>query len=143
MNPRGETPEWQRRLQAKLGENPARFLDHDLVEYGASHTDETLQSLVTARIRGIDYLEVVNAWIAVERKLDRGPRDRVISLLEQRKAHLEENGERELPDWTVEQCRTRAEALYEQSKRATDGRHKDGSLSASQKLHRLRSGGES
>lgn len=94
MNSRGETPEWQRRLKQKLGENPARFLDHDLVERGNRHTDRTLQRLVRARIRGIDRLEVVNAWIAVERKLDRGPRDRIIDLLEERKVYLEEHGGR-------------------------------------------------
>ena len=94
MNTRGKTPEWQRRLKRKLGENPARFLDHDLVERGHRHTDHTLQRLVRARIRGIDRLEVVNAWIAVERKLDRGPRDQIIDLLEERKDYLEDHGER-------------------------------------------------
>ncbi|WP_135806033.1 hypothetical protein [Halorussus marinus] len=94
MNDRDATPDWQRRLKRKLGENPARFLDHDLVERGSRHTDRTLQPLVRARIRGIDKIGVVNAWIAVERKLDRGPRDRIIELLEERKAYLEEYGER-------------------------------------------------
>lgn len=94
MNSRSETPEWQRRLKQKLGENPARFLDHDLVERGNRHTDHTLQRLVRARIRGIDRLEVVNAWIAVERKLARGPRDLIIELLEDRKQYLEAHGER-------------------------------------------------
>ena len=94
MTTRGATPEWQRRLAEKLGENPARFLDHDLVERGGRHTDHTLQRLVRARIRGIDRIETVNAWIAVERKLDRGPRDLVVQLLEDRREYLEAHGER-------------------------------------------------
>ena len=137
MNTRGETPAWQRRLKQKLGENPARFLDHDLIERGSSHTDRTLQRLVCARIRGIDRLEVVNAWIAVERKIDRGPRNRVIEVLEERKAYLEECGDRELPNWTAEERRERAQTLYDQSSKAnreTD----DEALSAAQKLHRMR-----
>jgi len=94
VNDRDATPGWQRRLKRKLGENPARFLDHELVDRGSRHTDRTLQRLARARIRGIDKIGVVNAWIAVERKLDRGPRDRIIDLLEERKAYLEEYGER-------------------------------------------------
>ena len=142
MNTRGETPEWQRRLKQKLGENPARFLDHDLVEYGNRHTDHTLQRLVQARIRGIDRLEVVNAWIAVERKLDRGPRDRIIDLLEERKAHLEDHGERDLPDLSAEERRERARTQFEQcrGRKVTSG-DDDGPLSASQKLHRIRADG--
>lgn len=143
MNPRGETPAWQRRLKEKLGENPARFLDYELVERGSSHTDRTLQRLVRARIRGIERLEVVNAWIAVERKLDRGPRDRIIELLEKRKAHLEANGERELPNLTAEERRERARRLYEQSPEPESETDEE-ALSATQKLHRIRAdGGES
>lgn len=137
MNTRAETPEWQRRLKQKLGENPARFLDHNLVERGRGHTDRTLQRLVFARIRGIDRLEVVNAWIAVERKIDRGPRDRVIDLLEQRKAYLEKDGERDLPHWTAEERRARAQTLYDQSPKA-DRETDEEALSAAQKLHRMR-----
>ena len=141
MNTRGETPEWQRRLKAKLGENPARFLDHDLIERGNRHTDHTLQRLVRARIRGIDRLEVVNAWIAVERKLDRGPRDRIINLLEQRKAFLEDHGERRLPNLSAEERRERARNQFEEcrGRKATSG--DDEPLSASRKLHRIRSDG--
>ncbi|MFC4550076.1 MULTISPECIES: hypothetical protein [Halorussus] len=138
MNPRGETPAWQRRLKRKLGENPARFLDHDLVEHGSGHTDHTLQRLVFARIRGIDRLEVVNAWIAVERKLDRGPRSRVIDLLEERRAYLEEYGERDLPNLSAEERRERALSLYKQSPKS-DTESGEEALSAAQKLQRMRS----
>jgi hypothetical protein len=76
------------------GENPARFLDHDLIEHGEDHTDNTLQRMVRDRIRGIDTLEVIDAWIETETSLDRGPRQTVISWLNQRKRYLEEHGER-------------------------------------------------
>lgn len=141
MNTRGEVPKWQCRLKQKLGENPARFLDHSLVERGNRHTDFTLQRLVRARIRGIDRLEVVNAWIAVERKLDRGPRDLVIKLLEERKAYLEDHGERDLPNLTAEERRERARTQFQRccgQKATTDD---ESPLSASQKLHRIRADG--
>ena len=143
MNSRGKTPAWQLRLKDKLGENPARFLDNDLIERGPSHTDQTLQRLVLARIRGIDRIEVVNAWTAVERKLDRGPRDRIIDLLEQRKNHLKEHGERDLPNLTAEERRERARRLYGQSPKSEDEGDEE-SLSAAQKLQKIRTeGGES
>ncbi|WP_231183074.1 hypothetical protein [Haladaptatus sp. DYF46] len=140
---RDETPEWQRRLKGKLDENPARFLDHDLVEHGSNHTDHTLQRLVTARIRGIGTIEVVNAWIAVERKIDYGPREGVISLLEERKAFLEEYGEFDPPSRTAEQLRERATEQAKEARRLKDGGKEDVEkpLSASQKIHRLRSDG--
>jgi hypothetical protein len=141
MNPRGETPEWQRRLKRKLGENPARFLDQDLIERGNDHTDRTSQRLVFARIRGIDRLETVNAWIAVERKLDRGPRQRVINLLERRKAYLEEHGERDLPNLTAEERRERAREKFERCRGRKATSDDDGALSASEKLHRIRADG--
>ena len=141
MNPRGETPEWQRRLKGKLGENPARFLDRDLIERGNDHTDRTLQRLVFARIRGIDRLETVNAWIAVERKLNRGPRGRAIDLLEARKAQLEDHDERDLPNLTGEERRERARKQFERCRGQKATSDNDGALSASEKLHRIRADG--
>ena len=81
-------------LREDLGEDPARWLDHRLVEYGADYTDHTLSRMVRDRIHGIDRIAVVNAWIAVERNLDRGPRRPIIQLLEKRLVYLEEHGER-------------------------------------------------
>lgn len=46
-----------------------------------------------AQFRGIDRIAAVNAWVAVERRLDRGPRARVFRRLEQRRTYLAENGE--------------------------------------------------
>lgn len=81
-------------IERRIGEDPARWLDRDLVERGPSHTTRTNRELVLARIRGIDYLGVANAWIQVERELDRGPRDRVIETLEERRDFLIEYGDR-------------------------------------------------
>ncbi|WP_224332868.1 hypothetical protein [Haloprofundus halobius] len=82
-------------LAADIGEDPARFLDRDLVERGPRKTDTTSLRLVKARIRGIDSLAVCRAWQAVERRLDRGPRDGILELLEERDAWLVENGDRD------------------------------------------------
>jgi len=89
-----DLPDGQRRLKDDIGENPARFLDHSVVEHGEGHTDHTLARMVLDRIGGIDRLEVVRAWKDVERRLDRGPRDAVINLLDQREEVLQEHGER-------------------------------------------------
>lgn len=72
-----------------IGEDPAQFLDHDLA------ADGDRRRLAIARIEGIDHLGVVNAWVQVERELDRGPRERVIELLEQRRDWLLEHGDRD------------------------------------------------
>ncbi|WP_135830655.1 hypothetical protein [Halorussus halobius] len=98
MNPSGETPDWQRKLTEDIGENPARFLDHDLVETGPEDTDHSLARMVRDRISGIDRLEVIGAWRAAERRLaseqDREPRQAVLNLLDDREAFLQEHGER-------------------------------------------------
>lgn len=85
----GASPDRERFPQLKddLGEDPARFLDHQLVSTEWSE-------IVRSRIQGIDRLAVINAWIAIERRLERGPRDTVIDLLEQRRAWLQDHGER-------------------------------------------------
>lgn len=78
-------------LVADIGEDPAQFLDHDLL--GDSRHDTPLRTAL-ARIKGIDSLQVANAWLAVERQLDRGPREQVVDALENRIAFLDEHGER-------------------------------------------------
>lgn len=83
------------KLAEEIGEDPARFLDHDLVERGSSRTSSTGQDLLRARIRGIDEKKIARAWIAVERRLDRGPRSTVLEWLEDRLAYLEDHGDRE------------------------------------------------
>lgn len=90
----GDRPEWRRDLADHLGEDPGRFLDQDLLTGEGDHP----ALFALARIRGIDSIERVNAWIAVERRLDRGPRDAVIERLEDRREFLEEVGERPGPD---------------------------------------------
>jgi len=79
-------------LRDDLGEDPARFLDRPLVD--PSGVGSSPFELARARIRGIDKLAVINAWIAVEKQIDRGPRDRVLDLLQERMTELEANGGR-------------------------------------------------
>lgn len=82
-------------IEASIGEDPADVLDRDVIERGPKHTSKTARPQLVARIRGIDYLGVVNAWIQVERALDRGPREPVMELLERRRDWLLENGDRD------------------------------------------------
>jgi hypothetical protein len=79
------------KLREDLGEDPARYLDVPMFAEGGGTT-----RLATAmvRIRGIDKLEVANAWLAVERRIDRGPRQRVVDAIQERIEYLEEHGER-------------------------------------------------
>lgn len=105
-------------LKDDIGEDPARWLDRDLITPGATridvdrYADGTVDDarvvvdrrvssgieFVDARIRGIDHIEVVRAWIAVERALGRGPdggpREQIIARLEKREQQLEQIGER-------------------------------------------------
>jgi hypothetical protein len=85
--------EWRRNLEAAIGEDPARYLDRSLASGNG-------RELAFARIPGIDRLEVVNAWRAAERRLatrdDREPRGKLLDLLDEREAYLQEHGERPL-----------------------------------------------
>ena len=145
-----------RKLKEELGENPARFLDRPL------RSDGQLPAMIRDRIKGIDQLEILHAYRAVERKLRRGKdiqnlpdsvdpdeldfyehdiepgRRRVLDALDARQQYLEEHGERNLPDLSAEERRELAVALYEQSGKA-ERSSIDESLSASQKLARMRS----
>lgn len=73
-------------LQEDIGEDPARFLDRDLLSE---------RNLALARIRGIDHLAVCRAWIAVERRIDRGPRQRILDELQDREEFLQHSGDRD------------------------------------------------
>lgn len=76
-------------LRDQIGEDPARFLDHRIFGNPCG-----MGRLMHARIQGIDDLETIRAWRAVERNIDRGPRDRVLEWLDEREQELEEIGER-------------------------------------------------
>lgn len=95
-------------IAERIGENPARFLDVELIETGPRHTSTSGRDLFTARVRGIDRIGVANAWIQVERLLDRGPRDVVIDVLERRRDFLIEQGER--PRYSSEELQERRAA---------------------------------
>lgn len=72
-------------VKDRIGEDPARFLDIAL---------EDTTGTLSARIRGIDFVDVLDEWVQVEAALDRGPRRKVMARLNQRKNWLQERGER-------------------------------------------------
>lgn len=85
-------------IEADLGYNPARFLDHDLLETGDRDTTESNRQLVRAVIRGLQSVAAVRAWRGVELNLahevyDREPRHPVLEWLAEREAELEEDGD--------------------------------------------------
>ncbi len=151
------------RIADRIGEDPARYLDHPLDERGPGHTTNTLWNLVVARVRGIHELGVVNGWLLAERKLgelaltdaelhERGrdpwpwrqecPRDDVVTLLEDRREVLLHVGNRNLPDRSPAELRELAEQRYEafveeHGRRDPEARLPD---SASRKLSKLRGG---
>ncbi|SFS00219.1 hypothetical protein SAMN05216559_2328 [Halomicrobium zhouii] len=84
-------------LREQLGEDPARWLDAEILGIGSKHVDGRSR-MVRDRIESLDRIEVVRAWKAVERRLDRGddggPRSGIIEALDEREADLDEIGER-------------------------------------------------
>jgi hypothetical protein len=66
-----------------IGEDPARWLDHEFV-----HGEADLM-LLDARINGIASEVTLNAWVAVERQLSQGPRRGVLRRLEARRHALD------------------------------------------------------
>jgi len=88
------------RLADDIGEDPARWLDQDLLSHPAR------RKLVFSLIDGIDSIERIRAWRGVEKKLanDRfaeqarnplsKPRAKIMQRLDQREEWLELHGER-------------------------------------------------
>lgn len=117
----------------RVGENPARWLDHDLV------SDEDKRWMAQARIEGIDYMEVAASYHSVERQLDRGPRDRVLEWIEDRMAELEERGDRdERPRRDPDTIR---EVSHETKLLDEDGEERDRGSSAKARVDSLRADG--
>jgi hypothetical protein len=100
-------------LRERFGEDPARYLDRDLMErdgtrvtYGTDHRGRTTANIradedtsphgerVRQRIEGIRSLELLRAWRAVERRLGRGPsgepRQKVLDWIDEREKELAE-----------------------------------------------------
>ena len=75
----------------EIGEDPARFLDKPILAPGQEGSSPMLTA--KARIRGIESLDVLDGWFEVETSLDRGPRKKVISMLNQRRAHLRDQSD--------------------------------------------------
>jgi hypothetical protein len=73
---------------------------------GDADSGETPLRQAFSIIRGIGTKAELRAWRAVERQLDRGPRDAVVDRIEHRLAELDEHGERpplgpDRDDWTA------------------------------------------
>lgn len=77
----------------ELDEDPARFLDtrrFERGELGSGQGETPAIALAVTRIRGIRSIEVVETWTEYEVGLPYGPRKKVVSELNQRKAALQE-----------------------------------------------------
>ena len=130
-------------IEADIGEDPARFLDYDF------EANDGMRTTALARIRGIDRIATVRAWIGVERALDRPTREHIIEALQEREATLEEIGER--PDRLEYGPHPPPSYYQDDSEEATVSEDREGddeeeSLSAHQKLQQMRArtdGGES
>jgi len=115
----------------EIGEDPARWLDQDLLErtvvrqevdptseFGEMRLVEdtdvsTPGQMILGRIRGIDSLLIIRHWMEVEHDLDRGPRDTIVDALQERADELKEIGER--PDRLPAGPRRPPEMTYEPS----------------------------
>jgi len=91
-------------LADRHGHDPGRWLDRPLL--GDADSGETPLRQAFAIIRGIGSKAELRAWRAVERQLDRGPRDAVVDRINHRLAELDEHGERpplgpDRDDWTA------------------------------------------
>lgn len=78
-------------IEETLGYNPARFLDQRVGKDGCTK-DLTAKAL----IRGIEDIETIRAWIAVEVDLGRadgGPRREIIKWLNRQQAQLEDDAD--------------------------------------------------
>jgi hypothetical protein len=96
-------------VEDEIGEDPARFLDREILTSTSLSTvtrdgfkpdvrvSDPLE-FIASRIRGIDRLEVIGAWYGVERRLIRTPdrgRDQIRELLQDRAAEIREHGDRD------------------------------------------------
>jgi len=79
-------------LADRHGHDPGRWLDRPLL--GDADSGETPLRQAFSIIRGIGTKAELRAWRAVERQLDRGPRDAVVDRIEHRLTELDEHGER-------------------------------------------------
>jgi hypothetical protein len=121
-------------MKDDIGENPVHFLDRDLIDHPARSRRE-LPPMIRDRIKGIDRLEVLGAWQAAERQLQRGEdiqnlpdevdpddidfyehdiepgRRPVLDALDERQQYLQTHGERpqETAGYFSEDCPERFE----------------------------------
>jgi hypothetical protein len=88
----GRTPDRERfpEIAEEIGEDPARWLDRDLLE--STPGDQSEKWFLRKRIDGIASLEVARKWAEVERELERGPRDPVLDMIKERVAYFNRHG---------------------------------------------------
>jgi len=107
----GDRPAWRDRLADDLGEDPGRFLELPGADRRALDPD----SLLAARLRGIDRLEVVRGWQAYERRraAERGsdPREGIMAALEATEQRIHETGGRRDHQEIADRAERRREAL--------------------------------
>lgn len=104
-------PDWRQRLADDLGEDPGRFLDLPGAEQQALRRD----TLVRARIEGIDRRKTLAAWRAYERRraAERGaePRDGIMRALDAVEDALDRGGARRDADEIGDHAERHREAL--------------------------------
>ena len=141
-------------LKRDIGEDPARWLDRDLLDrpsrvvyetddrghvYADFVPDKDVDAagrMVRDRIHSIDSIEVLDAWYEVEEELGKNegkPRPKVLTWLNERRVELREIGDREdrvgdLPRMSVAERRSRAVEVATESV-AEWGEHSDGKRS--------------
>lgn len=74
-------------------EDVGRFLDKRLAD------DQAARDLAEARIRGLEDVNIANAWESVERDLERGPRSAVLEWLAERREELAEERRADFREW--------------------------------------------
>ena len=75
-------------IKDEFGEDPARWLDHPLFDR------PSLREMARIRAYSIDDIDLARKWIEVECELDRGPRKKVVSWLNERIEALKIIGDR-------------------------------------------------
>ncbi|WP_340099465.1 hypothetical protein [Salinibaculum salinum] len=81
------------KINDEIGEDPAQWLDKPLFK-SPERNSTSAGWAIQHRIKSIDSFAVLGAWKGVERNLERGPRDRVMKMLNERAQELEDIGER-------------------------------------------------
>lgn len=80
-------------LEKIIGEDPARWLDRDLID------DPTARELVRSRIDALEDVNVCNVWVAAEKRLSRETRNGVLEWIDERREELAAEGRLDFGSW--------------------------------------------